>query len=160
MFTWPSFLPNPDNDLTAETSTASIRTKMDSGRTRVRRRFTTDYNTFRAGWTLNDVEYAVFKALFYYELKSGTEWFTINLPIGDNLTPCVARFSSIGYNARHVPAMHWKVTAELELQDNPITLTEDTLAALLFLENDLAGFEASNDHLHEVVHFQLTELLN
>lgn len=159
MFTWPTFLPNPDQNLSADTETSAIRSNMDSGRTRVRRRFTSEYEVFSAVWTFDEDQFSLFQSIFAFTLKSGTEWFTISLPVGDGLTPVTARFASTGYTKKHVPVMHWEVSATLELQDKVYPITEDDLEDILLLENDVDAFEAAVDALNHLVNEELPGLL-
>lgn len=131
MFDWTTAgFPNPTQDISAGVKPTVIRTEMDSGRVRQRKRFTSAIRTVPVRWTLTDAQWALFQGILEYKLNQGADWFTITLPTGNGMQSCTARFVSGSWNAKHVPVMYWDVTATLEVQGGS-PLTEDEVDAIL-----------------------------
>lgn len=152
MYLWPQqTFPNPTVDFSGGIKTSVIRTKMDTGRIRQRRRFTSDVRTCKVSWELKDDEFAMFQAVHKYKLSDGADWFTIELPQGDSLQPYRARFSSDGYTYDHRPILNWKVSATLEIEDASLPMSEEVLDTLLQL-GDLSSLENVAEELHEFIH--------
>lgn len=150
MTTWPPTLPNPNVDYSVSVNTSVVRTKMDSGRFRQRRRFTRDFRTIPVTWTLTDEEYGLFQAVYKYVLNSGADWFYINLPLGDGVKQYKARFIADSYNAKYQAFMHWNVSAKLETEDEPTPIDGEVIAVLAAFDYDIAPFEAAVADLAEI----------
>ena len=160
MIIWPGAIPNPQLGFGVTDSTAVVRTKMDSGRTRQRKRFTRDFRTMSASWKLSDVEYGYFQSIYRYALNSGTDWFTMNLPMGDGLKPYTVRFVANSYSAKQDEAtLYWTVNANLETEDETAPLNADDTDALLAVDFDIDSFESMVTDLHTFVHVTLPTLI-
>jgi hypothetical protein len=121
MNTFPSNkLPRPATNFSGDNDSSTIRTKMDSGKTRQQRRFTKDVRTVKAQWSLTDTEFTLFQAFVYYKTSSGADWFNIDLPSAGGIKSFVARFKDGKYTFSHAPILNWKVTATLELQSEQL----------------------------------------
>lgn len=151
MRTWPEFLPNPNNDFSADTEPTVVRTQMESGRYRQRLRFTRSHNFMNVVWTFSDYEFGIFKAFHQHLLAGGADWMSINLPMGDGLKLFKARFAGGSYTAKQVPVLHWRVTATLETEDDTSPYTADEIDFLL-LGLDIDDIEQASELLHTLVH--------
>lgn len=97
-----------------------VRTSMESGRARQRRRFTSvpSMQTFK--WVFTGEQAAAFEAWFRDALNDGAEWFnmpTFN-PLGD--TQIVCRFASMYEGPNPFGGRKWTVTAEVEVFERPL----------------------------------------
>lgn len=97
-----------------------VRTNMESGRARQRRRFTSvpSMQTFK--WVFTSLEAQIFEAWFRDALNDGAEWFNFNTfnPLGD--TRIVCRFASMYEGPNPFGALQWTVSAELEVWERPL----------------------------------------
>lgn len=142
MFTWPeNIVPLPAADFAAENESSVIRSKMETGRFRQRRRFTAEHETARLTFDLTDNEYSMFKAIWKYKLLNGSNWFTIRLPVGDGntLTLVEVRFIA-NYRANHAPFANWSVSAPIEFKESS-SVSEDVLDVIIDDGYDTSEFE-------------------
>lgn len=130
MFDWSTTnLPNPSTDLASNGVSSVIRTQMDSGRARQRRRFTSQLRSITASWELDDDQYALFQGVVKYKLSAGADWFTISLPFGDGFKTYTARFVGDTVNGAYQINMHWVVKVPMEIEDaSPYTEAETNTA--------------------------------
>jgi hypothetical protein len=131
---WPSTLPgaltegygiNPDS--------AVVRTDMDSGPARVRRRFSRTPTKVPVRFSFTQLEMYVFESWFKLEIASGAAWFTFNLYTGAGFTQVNARFiagSQGAYKVDGVRGTKFHVSAEFEIDDLPV-MTPAELAPYL-----------------------------
>ena len=97
---------------------------MDSGYVRQRPRFTQQMRTINAKWSMSDTEYAIFQAWWKYKISSGSDWFTISLPLGDGFKTYTCRFVG-DYSESSKPVLYHEVSAKLEcLVGSPLTEAE------------------------------------
>lgn len=120
MATWPTTLPAPCSDsYQLSPVDPTIRTDMEAGTSRARRRTTARNDKVSVSWDMSDAQLAIFRTWFEDAstgAAGGANWFTVSLPIGTTgLVPVDARFSRV-YTAAYVGYMYWKVSAELELR--------------------------------------------
>lgn len=98
-----------------------LRSEMESGRQRVRRKFT-DTPTYVQCSVLmrNDLQAQLFEAWWEQELVSGTKWFEapVRTPLGEETR--TARFSGIYDGPALVGAGMWRYTFTLELRKRPM----------------------------------------
>ena len=160
--TWP-FGDLPDIDYATDREANVLRTVMESGRTRARRRTTKDIELVNARWTLTDLSYEAFKGFVYHQLESGSKWFNITLLLGGGETEVEARFVS-DYSSSYQDHLAWVIDAQLELRD-PHQLDAATMATLQELGWDfseltsiLQTLNIDADSLHEVVHVTLPSI--
>ncbi len=118
MTTWPSDLPTvPVRDgYRVSSDNGLVRTEMESGRARQRRRFVRAYKRVAITWRLSDVELERFRSFFYWDINHGADVFAISLPVAATSRPVSARFvvdsqPRISYRG---PAL-WDLTCELEI---------------------------------------------
>lgn len=160
---WPLSFTRPSENFKCEILPSSIRTNMDSGITRQRRRFTTDYAQLSVRWDFSDTEFGIFAAFHQYKLVQGSAWFTINLPLGgDGMQPHIARFVDGKYSHDYVPVGYWAVSATLEVQQIN-RFSEATLDIYLYLgftQAEIEGLLRLFDRFHAVVNTDLPDLTN
>lgn len=120
MAAFPSDLPAPlaaGYGLTPREQT--IRTDMDVGAARVRRRSTARLDTVRVSWSLSDAQAQAFRTWFdsSAEAAGGASWFDVTLRLATGGAVAVeARFMGApGFEFRGPD--RWRVSAELEVRD-------------------------------------------
>lgn len=125
-FNWSTTgFPNPTRDLSVSAKPAVERTTMDSGRPRQVKKFTTSYRSMRVRWQLTDAQWGLFQGVLAHKLNMGADWFLINLPTGDGIKECLARFVNGSWDAKHTGVMEWDVTATLDVGGaSPLTASE------------------------------------
>ena len=119
MAAFPSTLPDP---LLAGYSLSpvdpSVRTDMEVGGQRVRRRTKARNDKIDLSWCFTDAEMLTFRNWYEDEttgISGGSSWFDIKLNIGlGGSTDEEARFSGIWKAQRD--SQYWKVTATLEIR--------------------------------------------
>ncbi len=146
---WPSTLPLPSIEgYGVHPGEAILRTDMEAGPARQRRRFTQVSSRISVRWVMRRDQFALFEAWYRWHAKEGGEWFDIDLLGGVGLTVHEARFTR-QFEARIKSGVLWEVTSELEIRERPV-LSEDGLA--IALDSDLAALFVSIDRLHGYVH--------
>lgn len=149
---WPNTLPLPTIDgYGIRPGEAILRTEMEAGPARQRRRYTQVPSRITVRWVLRREQFALFEAWYRWTAKEGGEWFEIDLLGGLGLLPQDARFTR-QFDARIVAGILWEVRSELEIRERP-TLSEGAMAILL--EEDLPGLLGSVDALHTLIHTTL-----
>lgn len=131
MFLWSrTGFPNPSTDLSTDVTPAVRRTEMDTGRIRQAKQFTTSARTMRVRWQLTDAQWALFQGVIEHKLNMGADWFLIDLPTGEGLAQCTARFVRGAWSVKHVGVLNWDVDATLDVQSSS-PLSESEVDALL-----------------------------
>lgn len=127
MPSWPASLPAPTvGGYTLVSTESVVRTDMDAGPARQRRRFTQTPTRLQLRWLLSAEQFAVFEAWYRWQADEGGAWFTIDLAGGLGIIPHEARFVA-QFQARLREGMWWAVSAEIEVRDRP-TLSKEALA--------------------------------
>lgn len=146
---WPVTLPLPTVEgYGIRPGEAILRTEMEAGPARQRKRFTQVPSRISVRWVLRRAQFALFEAWYRWLAKEGGEWFAIDLLGGLGLTVHEARFTR-QFEARIRSGVLWEVTSELEIRERPV-LSEGALA--IALDSDLAALFASIDRLYGYVH--------
>jgi len=121
MATWPATLPAPETDgYTIEPQQAFIRTDMDQGPARQRRRFTTAPTHHQVKWILTEAQLATLESWFDGSINGGASWFAISLRNGQGLQTVEARFIA-PFQAAKLPGLSYAVTATLEVRNRPVS---------------------------------------
>lgn len=120
MATWPSTLPAVSlSGYSIEPVDQTVRTDMEVGSPRVRRRTAARLDIVSASWLFTDAQMATFRAWFENSttgVSGGAGWFTIELPMGDGgVVSSDARFVGVP-KPQMLPGKHWSVTASLEVR--------------------------------------------
>ena len=146
---WPDRLPLPTLEgYGISPGEAILRTEMEAGPARQRRRFTDVPSRIAVRWVLRPDQFALFEAWYRWAAAEGGAWFEIELFGGLGLVPQEARFTR-QFEARPYRGRLWEVTSELEIRARP-TLSEGGLA--LVLGEDVPGLTESIGALHTLVH--------
>lgn len=120
MASWPVTLPAPEGPGYAINPVApTIRTDMEGGSARVRRRTSARNDVVKLAWMMTDAQIAIFRAWFddaSTGAAGGSAWFTVSLAIGTgDYASVTARFKGV-YAIAYVNATTWSVSAELEIR--------------------------------------------
>ena len=150
---WPHTLPLPTVEgYAVRPGEAILRTEMEAGPARQRRRFTQVPSRIGVRWVLRRDQFALFEAWYRWHAKEGGEWFSIDLLGGIGLTAHEARFTR-QFEARLIAGTLWEVRSELEIRERPV-LSEDALAVAL--DSDLASLFRTIDGLDRLVNAELS----
>lgn len=120
MPTWPSTLPKPAiSGYQVAPVDQTVRSDMEVGAARVRRRTAARNDQVTASWMLTDTQMSAFRTWFDdpTQAAGGSAWFDgLSLPIGTGgSAACTCRF--IGpFTAALADKLAWKVTAKLEIR--------------------------------------------
>ena len=155
--TFPKRLPYPTVEgYSIRPDEAIVRTEMEAGHARQRRRYTQTPSKIAVKWILSPEQFSVFESWYKYYAKEGAEWFTINLLGGIGLTEQEARFTE-QFEASLLNGYLWQITSQLEIRDRP-TLTADAME--IVMDSDFRGLENTVSKLHIFVHTSCPRKLN
>lgn len=118
---FPVDLPCPlKEEYDLNTVQTFLRTEMQSGRAKQRRRFSDVPTMANVKWHFQGNEAAVFEIWFKEAIHDGADWFNINLvtPLGE--MPYVCRFVSMYKGPTMIGALKWRISAQLEIYERPI----------------------------------------
>ena len=150
--TWPTTLPLPTvQGYGIRPGEAILRTEMEAGPARQRKRFTQVPTRISVRWVMRREQFALFEAWYRWQAKEGGQWFMIDLLGGIGLTTHEARFTR-QFDARLIGGVLWEIASELEIRERP-TLSADELAVAL--DSDLALLFRDMNALHTFVHVTL-----
>ena len=120
---YPALLPPPNQSkYELQPTDPVIRTQMDSGSPRNRRRFTQYPTQIPVEWTFTTTEFRLFEAWFVQTINAGVSWFDVGIANGMGITSCSARFVGLGknaYKAAMQPGLKWVVSSVLEVSVLP-----------------------------------------
>ena len=157
MIKFPQHLPLPTiSGYSIKPDDAIIRTDMESGPARQRRRFSQTPSKIAVRWVMNQEQFSLFEAWYKFHAKEGAEWFDIQLLGGLGLLEQEARFIQ-QFEAGLYKGLLWEITAELEIRDRP-TLSEGALDILL--DSDPVKLGRTVERLHFLVHTFIPNKLN
>ena len=146
---FPKHLPHPTVEgYSIRPDEAIIRTDMEAGPARQRRRYTQTPSKISVRWLMKQEQFCLFEAWYKYYAKEGAEWFYITLLGGLGLLEQEARFTQ-QFESRLLNGYLWEITSELEIRDRP-TLTAGALTILL--NNDYTKLVLSIDRFHNFIH--------
>lgn len=117
MIKFPEDLPNPSQSYKLGITNRVMRTKMDSGRIRQRRRSTESVNAISVKWEMTDEEFQLFESFCFFSLDGANSWFEAKILTGGGIVTSVVRFQGGKYDATYQSHLHWVVTAKLDVQD-------------------------------------------
>jgi hypothetical protein len=94
-----------------------MRTELESGRARQRRRYTSVPSIASVAWVFTQSEAQLFEAWFRWTLSDGVEWFnaTLRTPLG--LMPYECRFVEMYSGPDLVGMDRWQLGASLEIRE-------------------------------------------
>tara|TARA_B100001142_G_C13817279_1_gene455101 strand:+ start:101 stop:508 length:408 start_codon:yes stop_codon:yes gene_type:complete len=117
---WPdNAMPRPSVSFQGKATANTLRSQMESGLMRQRRRFSVELNTYTVTWNFTEEERTVFRKFFRDKVNHGADYFTIELPVGDgnDYTAVTARFSSGGFSESYKDFRYWTISATLECSE-------------------------------------------
>jgi len=120
MASWPTTLPRPlGRGYALSPADAVVRTDMEGGSAKVRRRTRARNDKLDVVWMFTDAQMTAFRAWFENDTtgaSGGASWFTMTVAIGTgSVTSLDCRF--IGpFKATVVGSLIWNVTAQLEVR--------------------------------------------
>lgn len=118
---WPPEIPGPVvNTYALNPVDPAIRTDMEAGAARSRRRTLARNDRVDVGWIFTDAEMALFRAWFDDPLNGngGSVWFTVDLALGTGgIVSATARFAGVWKATLLSSGLIWSVTATLEIRD-------------------------------------------
>lgn len=130
MATWPTTLPLPQvSGYSVKPVQAFLRTNMDKGAARQRKRFSAVPVIVSVSFMLTQTQFETFEAWWHFNIADGAGWFNTSLANGKGITTCEARFTG-AYEAPTAGGLNWLISGTLEVRSMPI-ITEAELAARL-----------------------------
>ena len=148
--TWPSTLPLPTvQGYGVQPGEAILRTEMEAGLARQRRRFTDVPTKVSVRWIMRRDQYAIFEGWYRWHAREGANWFAITLLGGLGLLEQEARFTRQFSSRLLAGGTLWEITSELEIRERPV-LDEGLLN--LLLSEDAQGIITAGENLHILVH--------
>lgn len=120
---WPSTLPEASlRGMGVSPTDAVIRTDMDAGIVKMRRRYRNPPTTFSVEWVMTQAQYRIFTGWFESVIAFGADSFTIDLPDGaGTATEMTVRFAQI-WKAKYLGTGNWSVSASLEVSNRTTTV--------------------------------------
>lgn len=120
MATFPATLPKPTVDnYTLKPVDQTVRTDMEVGSARVRRRTSARNDIVSVVWLFSPEEMGQFRIWFEDDvagISGGSSWFDVRLDTGDGAASVIeTRFKST-WQANRLGNGYWKVSAELEVR--------------------------------------------
>lgn len=112
-----------------------MRSEMQSGRARQRRRYTSVPSLASVSWIFTQSEAQFFEAWFRWQLSDGTEWFNARLRTPMGLMACECRFADMYAGPTLVGVDRWQVQAQLEIRDRPTLLPGYDIVQSLVLQS-------------------------
>lgn len=116
MAAWPSTLPAPQlAGYHVKRQPANIRTDMETGPARQRRRYTAVPKRINVTWRLTAAQKVTFDSFWVTDLFDGNGWFTVAMAFSNAMTTVNARF--VGEpDETALAGFNWDVAAVLEIQ--------------------------------------------
>lgn len=119
----------------------TIRTDMETGAARQRRRSFSSPDRVNLAWVFNSTQFAVFRAWYDGEINGGGAWFT--LPIDDGVlgyaTPRDVRFVE-SFEASKLGSQMWRISVKAEIRRQRLSAFDHlNLLGLPSLDLDFAG---------------------
>ncbi|NRA56234.1 MAG: hypothetical protein HRU23_18995 [Gammaproteobacteria bacterium] len=133
MLNYPDSLPSPLlKPLSFKRQSNVLRTKMDSGQARVRRRFKSVPTSMTATWRCKSTDAAVFEGFITHALHDGSAWFTMNILTPLGLVQHEVRFiTSPMENYQPISAIWWQYKAQIEIKHRLVISEQKTADSIL-----------------------------
>ena len=114
MILWPPNLPLPSfQSYAINPQDGFIRTSMDGGIARQRRRFTQSPTVVSVKWIMSTELFSLFEAWYAAKIENGAQWFHMKVSSGVGIESQEVRFTQ-SYRARPLSDNRWDITASLE----------------------------------------------
>lgn len=140
MIKYPSILPYPLLSSTSfKQQSNTLRTEMNSGRARQRRRFLSVPTTMPATWRLSSTLATVFEGFYEHDLKAN-EWFLMDIPTPQGMIEHEVRFiNSPMESYKPLGAGKWSYQANIEIKKRQKP-TEELAVSTVLHPNTLEQF--------------------
>jgi len=123
-----------------------LRTKMDSGHARVRRRFKSVPTMMTASWRCKKDDAAAFEGFVIYALHGGASWFLMNILTPLGLVEHEVRFiNSPLEDYKPINAVWWEYKAQIEIKQRAVLSEEKTAEAILAPNTSTQFIDGVND---------------
>lgn len=135
---YPTGLPLPlRNGYDINHVSPLMRSDLQSGRARQRRRYTSVPSMASVSWNMSQAQARVFESWFRYELSDGAEWFNAELrtPLGLQSYEC--RFADMYSGPQLVGVDRWVFQAMLEIRDRQTLADGYELVPSIVLYSDI-----------------------
>lgn len=129
-----------------------VRTEMDSGAARQRRRFLNAPSLMRATWSLLDDEFALLEGWLMHQVSDGADWFQMPVKTPLGMVSYDVRFTKAPGRIRPVSHNRWEVGAELEVRRRSV-LDADLVAVLAGIPYQLDEWAVVLASLESTVNF-------
>lgn len=117
MTAWPSWLPCAlMRDYNYQRKDIVVRTEMDTGRTRMRQRFSNGPTIANVSWLMTKPQMAYFEGFFLSVLQGGSQPFNLPIKSGTGTEEHEVRFTG-PYSATLASDYLFNVTAQLEVAE-------------------------------------------
>ena len=119
MATWPTTLPPPSiSGYSMQTADATIRTDMESGPARVRRRYTATPDKAMLRFVFDEAQMAAFRTFWDGDAEQGAAWWYLLVKDGRSAggTSREVRPAQGSFKAELIDAGHWAVSFEVEVR--------------------------------------------
>ncbi|WP_375695618.1 hypothetical protein [Bartonella sp. AC66GZZY] len=157
MIAWPETLPLPTVEgYGIQPGDAILRTEMEAGPARQRRRFTQVPSRVLVCWIMRRDQFALFEAWYRWQAKEGGAWFEIELLGGLGLLTQEARFTR-QFQVQLFGGTIWEIRSELEIRERPVL---DECLLNLLLSEGAQGIITVSNSLYVLVHQTLPQRLN
>lgn len=130
MPSWPTTLPAPlmsSYDLSPEAT--FIRTDMDGGNARQRKRFTKTRTNISPSWVMTQLQLKIFEAWWHHQIGDGVSYFAMTLVNGKGVASYQVRFTK-PYKWKAAGGGLFNVSGDIEVYDLAI-MTPSELAPYL-----------------------------
>jgi hypothetical protein len=91
-----------------------LRTDMEVGAARVRRRTAARMDVVAIEWKLTPGQMVAFRDWYDTDLGGGVAWFTVDLDLGAGIVSCEAQFAEMWKATR--PGLMWSVKASVKVR--------------------------------------------
>ncbi len=110
---WPTTLPQEPlvEGFSGTPQNTLIRTSMDAGPEKTRRRFTAASEYYTVSWIMTDAQFTTFRGFFNDTIAGGSEEFEMNHPVTGETV--LVRFR--GPYQFVSTGVHWRISAEIEV---------------------------------------------
>jgi len=115
---FPTTLPLPlRNGYRLNHVSPLMRSELQSGRARQRRKYTIVPSIVSVSWLLTTPQAQQFESWFRWSTVDGSEWFNCRLSTPMGLAEYECRFTEMYSGPELVGISHWKITAQLEMRE-------------------------------------------
>lgn len=96
-----------------------IRTDMESGNVRQRRRYSSIPDTVQVSWVMTRLQFELFEGWYKHKITSGADWFRMKISDGSGVNLQDCRFTST-YKVKESGPNYFGVQASVETRDRTI----------------------------------------